>query len=91
MLRALARLGVVAAAHRRQDLYLVPDIATPFEQDGTRDGERISEWMHGTFVEELTRHGRPFVAVTGTRAERVAAALKAIRSLDGMNKNVGQD
>lgn len=57
------------------------DIATPFFQDGTRDGELIREWMHRTFVDELTADDRPFVRVTGTPAERLATALDAIRPL----------
>jgi HTH-type transcriptional regulator, transcriptional repressor of NAD biosynthesis genes len=78
-----AEVDAVAAAHRRPDLYLLTDVTTPFEQDGTRDGELIREWMHRTFAEELTAHGRPFVEVSGTRAERLAAAAAAIRRAMG--------
>jgi HTH-type transcriptional repressor of NAD biosynthesis genes len=78
-----AEVDAIAAAHRRPDLYLLTDVTTPFEQDGTRDGELIREWMHRTFAEELTAHGRPFVEVTGTRAERLAAAAAGVRGLIG--------
>ncbi len=74
-------VDAVAREHRRPDLYLLTDIATPFFQDGTRDGELIREWMHRTFVDELTADDRPFVRVTGTPAERLATALDAIRPL----------
>lgn len=74
-------VDAIARAHRRPDLYLLTDIATPFFQDGTRDGERIRDWMHGVFVEELLADGRRFVAVKGSRDERLAAALAAIRPL----------
>ena len=74
-------VDAIAAAHRRPDLYLLTDVTTPFEQDGTRDGELIREWMHRTFVEELTADGRPYVAVTGTREQRLAAALAAIGAI----------
>ena len=73
-------VDAIAAAHRRPDLYLLTDLATPFEQDGTRDGERIRGWMHQTFVEELTAAARPYVAVTGTREQRLATAVAAVRS-----------
>ena len=39
-------VDAIAAAHRRPDLYLLTDVNTPFEQDGSRDGELIREWMH---------------------------------------------
>ena len=72
-------MDAIAAAHRRPDLYLLTDANTPFEQDGTRDGELIRDWMHRTFVEELTADGRPFVEMIGTRWERAAAAAGAVR------------
>ena len=72
-------VDAIAAAHRRPDLYLLTDLATPFEQDGTRDGELIRGWMHQTFVEELTADARPFVAVSGTREQRLATAVAAVR------------
>jgi HTH-type transcriptional regulator, transcriptional repressor of NAD biosynthesis genes len=78
-----AEVDTVAKAHRRPDLYLLTDIATPFEQDGTRDGELIREWMHHTFVNELTTAGRRFIPVTGTREERLAKATAAVRELMG--------
>lgn len=71
-------VDAIAAEHRRPDLYLLTDICTPFEQDGTRDGELIREWMHGTFVEQLTADRRPFVEVKGSRSERLATAIAAV-------------
>lgn len=76
-----SEVDAIAAAHRRPDLYLLTDVNTPFEQDGTRDGEAIREWMHRTFEEELTADARPFVRVTGSRAERLRTAAEAIRGL----------
>lgn len=73
-----AEVDAVARTHRRPDLYLLTDISTPFFQDGTRDGELIRDWMHQTFVDELTADNRPFVRVTGTPAERLVTALAAI-------------
>jgi len=76
-----SEVDAIAAAHRRPDLYLLTDIATPFEQDGTRDGEAIRDGMHATFEAELTADARPFVRVTGSRTERLSAASEAIRNL----------
>ena len=73
----------ITAAHRRPDLYLVTDVNTPFEQDGTRDGELIREWMHRTFVEELTAHSRLFLALSGSRSERLVAATDVVRQVMG--------
>lgn len=72
------QVDTIVAAHRRPDLYLLTDVNTPFTQDGTRDGELIREWMHQTFIEELTAHGRPFVPLSGSRSERLARAADVI-------------
>ncbi|MGH9942744.1 MAG: AAA family ATPase [Pyrinomonadaceae bacterium] len=72
--RRSAEVEAIAASHRRPDLYLLTDIDTPFVQDGTRDGELIRDWMHQTFIEELTAQGRPFRRLTGSFRERLRAA-----------------
>lgn len=71
----------IAAGHRRPDLYILTDIDTPFEQDGTRDGEHVREWMHEVFVEELRAQGRHFRAVSGTRDERLRQSVGYIEEL----------
>ena len=71
----------IVAQHRRPDLYLLTDVNTPFEQDGTRDGEAIRHWMHELFVQELTAQQRPFQFLTGTREERLANAIAMIDDL----------
>ena len=76
-------VDAIAEAQRRPDLYLLTDVATPFVQDGVRDGERIRDWMHAQFVTELTATGRPFVEITGNRAERLAAATAAVQAVLG--------
>jgi HTH-type transcriptional regulator, transcriptional repressor of NAD biosynthesis genes len=68
----------VAADHRRPDLYLLTDVNAPFIQDGTRDGELIREWMHETFVAELTAHLRPFRLLSGSLQERFCKAVECI-------------
>lgn len=74
-------VDAIAAEHRRPDLYLLTDVNTPFEQDGTRDGERIRGWMHRTLVEQLIAHRRPFIELTGSRAERRSTAAAAVERL----------
>ena len=71
----------IAASHRRPDLYLVTDVTTPFEQDGTRDGEHVREWMHAAFLEELAAQGRPFRELSGTHEERLAEATRLVEEL----------
>jgi len=71
----------IADDHKRPDLYLLTDIATPFVQDGFRDGESIREWMHEAFVEALTERGVPFYPITGTHEERMAAAIELVDGL----------
>ena len=71
----------IAARGRRPDLYILTDIETPFEQDGTRDGEHVREWMHGVFEAELRAQGRAFKPVTGARGERLRQAVGYIEEL----------
>lgn len=71
----------IAARHRRPDLYILTDIDTPFEQDGTRDGEHIREWMHEVFIEELRAQGRYFRSVSGARDERLRQSVGYIEEL----------
>jgi HTH-type transcriptional regulator, transcriptional repressor of NAD biosynthesis genes len=79
--RYLGRRSAEVDAIGRRDvahLYLlaVPDFE--FVQDGYRDGERIRDWMHGRFVEELAKTGVETVELRGRREERMRAACAAI-------------
>jgi NadR type nicotinamide-nucleotide adenylyltransferase len=60
---------------RSYTLYIVTGDEIPFEQDGTRDGEHIRHWMHERFIEKLTNTNRPFIAVSGTKEERLQQAI----------------
>ena len=71
----------IAARHRHPDLYLLTDVNTPFVQDGSRDGESIREWMHQTFVDQLTTEQRPYRLLCGSYAERFAQAVGSIDKL----------
>lgn len=63
------------------DLYLLcqPDI--PFEQDGTRDGERARAWMHDRFVEQLKESNVHFEEISGDWARRNEEAVLAVQRL----------
>ncbi|WP_329032528.1 AAA family ATPase [Streptomyces sp. NBC_01725] len=52
-----------------------------FEDDGLRDGEELRPWMTGRFRDELTRTGRPFVALDGPREKRLTDAVAAVDAL----------
>jgi nicotinamide riboside kinase len=61
--------------------YLLTDAATPFFQDGLRDGEAIRQWMHAEFRSELCRRRRPFAELSGSPDRRHQIALDHIRHL----------
>lgn len=62
-------------------LYLVPDTNVPFVQDGLRDGEKIREWMHIHFVEQLTLTKKRFEIVNGGNEVRFNQARAAVSAL----------
>ena len=70
----------LALAHTNlADLYFVTDPADmDFVQDGIRDGERLRLAMHTRFCELAAASGRPWRIVSGTREQRVAAALELL-------------
>lgn len=73
---------VEAIANKRNyDLYIVTGDEIPFTQDGYRDGESIRHWMHNRFIEKLDQSHRKYIIVTGSHADRMTAATKAIDSL----------
>jgi NadR type nicotinamide-nucleotide adenylyltransferase len=79
--RRSAQVEAVSDTHRKPDLYLLSDSHAPFVQDGTRDGESIREWMHETFVKELTRQQRRFTILCGSYEDRFRQATDAIDAL----------
>jgi nicotinamide riboside kinase len=76
-----AEVESIAAADKQPDLCILTDINTPFEQDGTRDGENIRGWMDSVFREELEKSGRKFIEVKGNPGQRLETSLTAIREL----------
>lgn len=73
---------VEAEINRRKPLlYLLTDVDIPFVQDGTRDGEKIRNWMHQTFIKKLRDTKRKFIIVSGSKKDRLAIAISAINSI----------
>ncbi|MFG2341968.1 AAA family ATPase [Streptomyces yangpuensis] len=70
------------AARTHRDLYLLTEDAdVPFEDDGLRDGPELRPWMTRRFREELEATGRRYLSVSGSRHERLAAAVAAVDEL----------
>lgn len=63
----------------RPALYVLTGDEIPFVQDGMRDGEHIRHAMQRRFREVLAEQPVPWLEVRGSVAERVAAALPAVR------------
>ena len=68
---------------RRYDLYLLTDTDIPFVQDGTRDGERIRHWMHTKFEEELKKHNKNYLLLSGAHEDRLKKAIQACNEVLG--------
>lgn len=63
------------------DLYLLTEPEWPFEGPPTRDSPAERAAFHTRIAEELTRLGRPFVRMTGSREQRVERARQAVDEL----------
>lgn len=63
------------------DLYLLtrPDVA--FVQDGVRDGEKIRDWMHARFAEQLATRTTPTILIEGAYPHRFEQATRAVADL----------
>jgi NadR type nicotinamide-nucleotide adenylyltransferase len=77
------KVDAIVAAQKNPDLYILTDVKTPFVQDGTRDGERIREWMQAQFETELKTRGVPVLRVSGPHQEREAVAAARIEMFLG--------
>jgi NadR type nicotinamide-nucleotide adenylyltransferase len=73
----------------RIDLYLLTCTDVPFEDDGTRDGREIREWMHARFVEELEKMSTPYVELRGDRTARFNLAAAAIAAMPEIARSAG--
>jgi NadR type nicotinamide-nucleotide adenylyltransferase len=74
---AVDRLG----QGRNYDLYLLTSPDVPFVQDGTRDGEKIREWMHRRFIDELQTRSKPYQLLKGPYEEREIQAIEACQAV----------
>lgn len=66
---------------RNYDLYLLTDCDIRFVQDGTRDGEKIREWMTRRIAERLTERGARWLGLSGGHEERMKKAVEVCREL----------
>ena len=71
------------------DLYLLCHPDTPFDQDGTRDGENARDWMHRRFLEQLQSQELPFAEIMGPWERRNEEAVLAVREL--MSRKMDQN
>jgi nicotinamide riboside kinase len=70
----------IADAHRHA-LHILTGDEIAWEYDGTRDQPERRHWFQERFRQELTASGRRYVEVSGTPAERLAAATAVIDRL----------
>jgi NadR type nicotinamide-nucleotide adenylyltransferase len=70
-------IGARDVAH----LYLLTEPDFPFVQDGFRDGEKIRDWMHERFEQELAKTGVSVVRVRGSAAVRIEHARQAVAAV----------
>jgi HTH-type transcriptional regulator, transcriptional repressor of NAD biosynthesis genes len=72
-----------ALAGRRYDLYVVCDVETPFAQDeaGSRTDGPHRRRMHEDYLAHVRSTGAPYLVVSGSHAERLAAASAAVAVL----------
>jgi HTH-type transcriptional regulator, transcriptional repressor of NAD biosynthesis genes len=66
------------AKKRKYDLVIVTDASIRFEQDGTRDGEHIRNWMQQRFLDELEKSHVPYIFLSGSREKRLKEATNQI-------------
>ena len=69
------------ASKDKADLYVITGDEIPFVQDGIRDGEHIRHEMHQWFLEHIAATGVPFIVVTGSVEERLAATEQAAQEM----------
>ena len=63
-------------------LYILTNTDIPFEQDGTRDGENIRQWMHEEFIRQLEARSVKYIVVSGSRAKRLREGKEFISNTD---------
>lgn len=76
-------LRILADTPRWRALYLLTDDGIPWENDGTRERQHERGKFHQRFRDQLERQGRPFVAVSGSPDQRLAAAIQAVEQWNG--------
>lgn len=85
--RATAEIKRIAARDKA-DLYIITGDEIPFVQDGIRDGEHIRHRMHKWFIAHIRKTNVPYIVVTGSQEERLAAATKAAKQAIRKNRTI---
>jgi NadR type nicotinamide-nucleotide adenylyltransferase len=74
----IARLARERAERYR--LFLLCDSAAPWIGDGLRDSPGHREWFQQRFLQKLQQRRLPYVVLSGSYAERTAAAIRAVEA-----------
>jgi NadR type nicotinamide-nucleotide adenylyltransferase len=74
------------ARDRTYAIYFVTATDIPFVQDGFRDGERIRDWMHRRFIEELDARRKRYVLLEGEPATRLRKAVEVVDEVIGLSR-----
>lgn len=69
------------AQQRNYTVYLLTEPDFEFVQDGTRESEQLRMEMHQWFMEQLTKMGKVWISVKGSREQRLASAIAIIDNL----------
>lgn len=76
------------AGNDKADLYIITGDEIPFVQDGIRDGEHIRHRMHQWFIRHIQKTTVPYTIVSGSRQARLAAALKATKTMIATRRTI---
>lgn len=62
-------------------LYILTDIDVPWEKDDLRDKPNEREEMFSRFKEELIKHRKPYVVISGNKEERFNKSVEEIKRI----------
>ncbi|WP_245590565.1 AAA family ATPase [Adhaeribacter aquaticus] len=63
------------------DLYLLPDIDLPWEEDPQREHPHLRQYFYDWYKRELKQYGFNFVEISGTKEVRFQNALNHVNAL----------
>ncbi len=71
---------------RRCDLYLLADIALPWEPDPLREHPQLRRYFFDKYRQALSKAGHPFRIISGTGADRLRRAVQATDTFFGTSQ-----